>query len=115
LCPRAGPRPRGDFRAWTELLANFLAAGDGSAKLRSYLKKSAAETWEYVNGLTHAKNAVRMDAEIGMKTVEHLLGVFKAARLRHDMPNTRYADCGSYRMAAGACPIHVHESQGFRA
>jgi len=29
-----------------------------------------------VNWLTHAKNAIRMDAEIGLKMVEHLLGVF---------------------------------------
>jgi hypothetical protein len=40
------------FRAWIELLANA------------------------------AKNAVRMDAEIGLKAVEHLLGMFTAARLR---------------------------------
>ena len=46
------------------------------------MKKLAVETWEYVNWLTHAKNAVRMDAEIGLKAVEHLLGVFTAARLR---------------------------------
>jgi hypothetical protein len=40
------------FQAWIELLANA------------------------------AKNAVRMDAEIGLKAVEHLLGMFTAARLR---------------------------------
>ena len=104
LVPEGQTAPKGaDFRAWTDLLANFLATGDGSARLRSYLKKSAAETWEYVNWLTHAKNAVRMDAEIGMKVVEHLLGVFTAARLRHDVPGTRCADCGSYRVVAGVC------------
>lgn len=53
------------------------------ARLRSYLKKNAVETWEYVHWLTHAKNAIRLDAEIGLKAVEHLLGVFTAARLRH--------------------------------
>jgi hypothetical protein len=74
-----GTRPpkRADLRAWTELLANALAAGESAAKLRSYLKKIAVETWEYVNWLTHAKNAVRMDAEIGLKTVEHLLGMLR--------------------------------------
>jgi hypothetical protein len=83
LVPEGAQRPeQADFRAWTELLANTLAAGESSAKLRSYLKKTAAETWEYVNWLTHAKNAVRMDAEIGLKAVEHLLGMFTAARLR---------------------------------
>jgi hypothetical protein len=53
LMPEGTPRPRrADFRAWIELLANA------------------------------AKNAVRMDAEIGLKAVEHLLGMFTAARLR---------------------------------
>lgn len=104
LVPEGQTAPKAaDFRAWTELLANFLAAGDGSARLRSYLKKSAGETWEYANWLTHAKNAVRMDAEIGMNVVEHLLGVFTAARLRHDVPETRCAACGSYRVVGGAC------------
>jgi hypothetical protein len=34
-----------------------MAGGDSSAKLRSYLKAMAVETWTYVNWLTHAKNA----------------------------------------------------------
>jgi hypothetical protein len=92
-----------DFRAWTELLANALAAGESAAKLRSYLKKIAAETWEYVNWLTHAKNAVRMDAEIGLKAVEHLLGMFTAARLRPDRTSPRCENCGSYELLAGEC------------
>jgi hypothetical protein len=104
LVPEGETEPKGaDFKAWSDLLANCLGPGDGSAKLRSYLKKIAVETWEYVNWLTHAKNAVRMDAEIGMKAVEHLLGMFTAARLRHDVPGTRCADCGSYRISAGVC------------
>jgi hypothetical protein len=77
LVPAGTQRPKSaDFRAWTELLANTLTAGESAARLRSYLKKMAVETWEYVNWLTHAKNAVRMDAEIGLKAVEHLLGMF---------------------------------------
>jgi hypothetical protein len=64
LVPEGTPRPkRADFRAWTELLANTLAAGESAAKLRSYLKKLAVENWEYVNWLTHAKNAVRKVSE----------------------------------------------------
>jgi hypothetical protein len=58
------------------VLADRLAAGESAARLRSYLKKPAIETWEYVNRLTHAKDAVRMDAEIGLKAVEQLLGTF---------------------------------------
>jgi hypothetical protein len=97
------PPKAADFKGWTELLANCLAAGDSSARLRSYLKKLAVETWEYVNWLTHAKDAVRMDAEIGIKAVEHLLGTYTAARLRLAHSMTRCQECGSYEVVAGVC------------
>jgi hypothetical protein len=71
--------------------------------VRSYLKAMAVETWTYVNWLTHAKNAVRMDAEIGLKTVEHLLGIFTAARLRMGRTTGHCEGCGSYRVVGGMC------------
>ena len=67
------------------------------------MKHIAIETWEYVNWLTHAKNAVRMDAEIGLKMVEHLLGTLTAARLRLEQIPGRCSSCGSYRVIAGRC------------
>jgi hypothetical protein len=97
------PPKDADFKGWAELLANGLAAGSGAARLRSYLKKVAIETWEYVNWLTHAKNAIRMDAEIGLKAVEHLLGIFTAARMRSERAKARCESCGSYRVIAGTC------------
>lgn len=92
-----------DFKGWTELLANGLATGDSAARLRSYLKKPAVETWKYVNWLTHAKNAVRMDAEIGIKAVEHLLGTFTVATLRLAHSMKRCDECASYEVVAGVC------------
>jgi hypothetical protein len=104
LVPSAQEVPKAaDFRAWTELLANRLAEGESNTYLRSYLKKLSAETWAYVNWLTHAKNAIRMDAEIGLKIVEHLLGTFTAARLRLGHQSLRCGSCGSYRMVSGTC------------
>jgi hypothetical protein len=97
------PPKAADFKGWTELLANAVAPGDSAARLRSYLKKLAVETWEYVNWLTHCKNAVRMDAEIGLKAVEHLLGMFTAARLRLARTSKRCKTCGSYEVVAGVC------------
>ena len=97
------PPKQADFKGWTELLANTLAGGEASAHLRSYLKKLSVETWAYVNWLTHAKNAIRMDAEIGLKMVEHLLGVFTAARLRLGQNRLRCGACGSYRLLGGTC------------
>lgn len=97
------PPKASDFKGWAELLANGLAAGESAERMRSYLKKLAVETWEYVNWLTHAKNAVRMDAEIGLKAVEHLLGMFTAARLRAAASVGRCESCGSYDVVAGIC------------
>jgi hypothetical protein len=97
------PPKQSDFKGWTELLANTLAGGSAGTYLRSYLKKLSVETWAYVNWLTHAKNAVRMDAEIGLKMVEHLLGVFTAARLRLGQNRLRCGVCGSYCLVAGTC------------
>ena len=92
-----------DFKGWSNLLANTVASGEANAHLRSYLKKLSVETWAYVNWLTHAKNAIRMDAEIGLKMVEHLLGVFPAARLRLGQNRLRCAACGSYQLIGGMC------------
>jgi hypothetical protein len=104
LVPTGQPAPKAaDFKGWSELLTNRLAEGEPSAHLRSYLKKLSAETWAYVNWLTHAKNAMRMDAEIGLKAVEHLLGTFTAARMRLGRQGLRCEDCGSYKLAAGTC------------
>lgn len=104
LVPAGTDPPKGsDFRGWAELLANTLASGESSARLRSYLKGLAGETWQLVNWLTHAKNAIRADAEIGLKAVEHLLGVFTAAKLRTGRTLNRCQDCGSYEMFSGAC------------
>jgi hypothetical protein len=85
------PPKQADFKGCAELLANTLAGGDANAHLRSYLKKLSVETWASVNWLTHAKNAIRMDAEIGLKMVEHLLGVLTAARLRFGQNRLRCA------------------------
>jgi len=104
LVPEGEQAPKaGDFKGWTALLANHLASGSSASALRSYLKHIAIETWEYVNWLTHAKNAVRMDAEIGLKMVEHLLGTFTAARLRLGQITGRCSSCGSYRVIGGRC------------
>ena len=104
LVPADVQRPKNaDFKGWTDLLAGYLAGGESAARLHSYLKKLSVETWEYVNWLTHAKNAVRVEAEVGLKAVEHLLGVFTAARLRLSWTSTRCSTCGSYLVSAGVC------------
>jgi hypothetical protein len=104
MVPDGATAPKAaDFKGWTELLADHLAPGASASRLRSYLKKVARETWDLVNWLTHAKSAVRLDAEIALKAVEHLLGYFTAARMRFDRDVRRCDRCGSYDVRAGVC------------
>ena len=87
MVPAGEVPPQGtNFKEWTALLADTLASGKSNEHLRSYLKKLAVETWEYVNWLTHAKNAVRPDADIGIKAVENLLYLYSGARVRVHYP-----------------------------
>lgn len=105
LVPPGTDAPKGaDVVGWTNLLANTVAAGTGAERLRSYLKKLTRETWDYVNWLTHAKNARNYDAEIGTAAVSHLLATITAARLRWaQQGHSRCDECGSYSMAGGHC------------
>jgi hypothetical protein len=90
--------------AWCELLANTLAAGPSASHLRSYLKKMSRETWEYVNWLTHARNAGTLDAEIALSAVSHMLSTFTAARMRWGRSVTRRCvECDSTVVAGGWC------------
>ena len=82
-------------------------------------RDQATETWDYANLLTHAKNAVRMDAEIGLKAVEHLLA---STRLRGFEPErllSRCESCGSYEVIGGTCRecdwIRARETRRHRA
>jgi hypothetical protein len=99
-------RKQADFRAWMELLANALATGEPAAKLRSYLKKLAGKTWGDVNWLTHAKNAMRVDAEMGLKAVEHAtdLGVPPNDSFRRGRPSRKQACSRGTRPSAGVRP-----------
>lgn len=97
----AATRPRRSSRS---------VCGSGSAWSPS-LAKPATTTWcrtarprrRRPTSRTHAKNAVRIDAEIGLKAVEHLLGTYTAARLRLTGLPRRCEACGSYEVAAGVC------------
>lgn len=105
LVPDGVTAPKGaDVMGWTGLLADELASGPSTGRLRSYLKKMTRETWDYVNWLTHAKNAGNYDAEMGVAAVSHLLATITAARLRWAQSgNCRCEDCGSDSLVAGRC------------
>lgn len=105
LIPKGGDAPKAaDVVGWTNLLIADQAEGPSSKQLRSYSTKLTRETWDYVNWLTHAKNAIAYDAHIGVAVVSHFLSVITAMCLRAATgARSRCASCGSYRMVAGAC------------
>lgn len=92
-----------DVMAWTTAVTAHRAAGS-SKQLRSYVTKVTRETWDYVNWLTHAKNAVAYDAHIGIAAVSHFLSVLTAVWLRAATEGAvRCRGCGSYRVVRGTC------------
>jgi hypothetical protein len=93
LVPEGTDAPKAaDVKGWLNLLADHLAAGPSESKLRSYVKSMGEETWNYVNWLTHAKNAGHWDAEIGTAITSHLLATVTATRCVRTTPtNTRAA------------------------
>jgi hypothetical protein len=105
LVPEGTEAPKkADVIGWSDLLVTHLASGSSSEQLRSYCKRLARETWDYVNKLTHARNAGSYDAEIGAAAVSHFLSTTTATRMRWATgPNQRCESCGSYRVASGTC------------
>lgn len=105
LVPEDGVGPKAaDVVGWTNLLIAHLAEGPSSKPLRSYATKLTRETWDYVNWLTHAKNAIAYDAHIGVAAVSHFLSTITALCLRAASgARSRCEGCGSYRMVSGSC------------
>jgi len=97
-------RPQAANPEWLDLVANKIAAGSSNAKLRSYLKSLAKETWQYVSWLTHATGAYREDAEIALANTSHLIAVYTAAMVRYSRGEPmRCSECASYLVLAGRC------------
>ena len=105
LVPEGTETPKeADVVSWSNLLVDRLASGSSSEQVRSYAKKLARETWDYVNQLTHAKNAGSCDAEIGVAAVSHFLSTITAVRMRWAAgAHQRCVLCGSYRVEASTC------------
>lgn len=91
------PPKGGDFVHWTEAIARHVTPN--SPRLRRYLQKTAAATWELVNWLTHEKNAIRFDAHIAVQATSSTLMALGMALVRHERGEpSRCPDCGSYRV-----------------
>jgi hypothetical protein len=95
------PPTASDFVHWSEMVAH--AASQGRSRrakaFRSYLKAVSKETWEYVQALTHAKNATRADGDLAVQMVAHVLSLFEQAIERKERGGPeRCPSCSSYRV-----------------
>jgi len=107
----ASPLPkRGDFIHWAELMAEYTAPGPHAKELRKYLKDGANTTWQLVNWLTHASNAIRHDAELVAAATNHLLETFTGVLVRHESKNPgRCPNCLSYQLESFYVPEVEHD------
>lgn len=100
MVPRGTEPPkRSDFIHWTEHILDHIAPGPSNERVRSYLKDQAKAIWELANWLTHAKNAVRMDATLAVEGTGHALFALGMALIRQEkgVPD-RCPQCASYRV-----------------
>lgn len=93
-----------DVVAWAQLFVNAIAPGASNGRLRQYLKVLVEPTWAYQQHLLHDKNATRLDAEIALQSVAHLVSCFTAAVLRPHRQEQRCGKCDAYAVAGGRCP-----------
>lgn len=97
-------RPKSsDVVAWASLFADSIAPASSNERLRGYLKALVQPTWDYQQQLLHDKSATRLDAEIGVQAVAHLLSSFTASVLRHRQELARCGSCEGYSVAGGVC------------
>jgi hypothetical protein len=89
-----------DFLGWIDVIGNTIAGGESAERRRGYLKAIAKSTWELVQWLTHAGNAIRFDAYFAFKATGHVLSVFSLALMRFQsgVPD-RCPACASYRLS----------------
>jgi hypothetical protein len=92
------PPKKADFPHWSELISQTITKGD---RIRSYLKAISKSTWELVNWLTHAQNAVRMDGELVVYATQNVLAAFSTLLIKHErgLPD-RCPDCNSYKITS---------------
>lgn len=94
-----------DFIHWSELIANSFAGGASAQEVRGYLKAMAKSTWQMVNWLTHASNAVRFDGHMAVEATHNVLAAFGSALIRYERgAPDRCPRCSSYRIATSYRP-----------
>jgi len=103
--PGDEPPKRADFVNWIEVIVKTIARGSSAEEVRGYLRTLAKGVWQFVNWLTHAKNAVRADAKIALDSTAHMLSTLGSALVRHEggLPE-RCPNCSSYQVSVDFRP-----------
>jgi hypothetical protein len=90
MVPKGQEAPqRGNFIAWCEFIVNHFAPGASNHQLRSYVKGISKETWQLVNWLTHAQNAIGFHGHLAVDATENVLLSFIVASANHNAPKRR--------------------------
>jgi hypothetical protein len=97
--PTAEHQKAANFKTLADIYARSLAGGKSSERLRSLLKSSSKEAWEYVSWLTHARNAGEQEARIAFSATHQVIEAYLLAvtRTQRGQPQ-RCPTCTSYRL-----------------
>jgi hypothetical protein len=102
MVPEGQDAPKAaDVIHWTELIADSIAHGPSAKEIRSYLKGTSKATWQLVNWLTHASNAVKSDGQMALDATANVLSAFGGALIRFErgLPD-RCPSCSSYQLTS---------------
>lgn len=90
-----------DVIHWTELIADSIAQGPSAKEIRSYLKGISKASWQLVNWLTHASNAVKSDGQMALDATTNVLSAFGGALIRFERGlHDRCPSCSSYQLTS---------------
>lgn len=104
-----------DFVLWTDLIVGHVVPGASGDELRRHLRTVAKSTWQYVNWLTHATNAVRFDARLAVESTSSVLVAFGAAVIRKERgAPDRCPACRSYQIDSVYDPA-IESAHPYRA
>jgi hypothetical protein len=63
-----------NFVDWTDVLMNQLCPGTKNGRLRTFLKRTAKDTWQLVNWLTHDRNASATASTVAIQATRMVIG-----------------------------------------
>ncbi len=76
-----------NFISWSEVFLDELCRGENNKRLRQFLKRTARETWQLVNCLTHDRNATQTASSISVQACDTLVGHFVQILVREQTDN----------------------------